>query len=340
MCTMTNVRSRLTIEPVTADDEAGLHAWFELETAARAVDLPHGPPLCWHDHRATLTAPWPGEQTMVWLARSGDAVVGCAQLGLPVLDNVENAFGGIVVAPMRRRAGIGTSLLDHLVAQARNAGRVRLFAEVPEQPAAGPAFVARAGAVRALAEQRRRLHLPPDDVALAELDAQARVAADGYRLVQWTGHTPEEYLDDLAYLTGRMSTDAPLGDLHVEPTQYDAGRIRARDAAHDARGHQVTITGAVHVASGQLVAFTDITVYATVPTHGRQRDTLVAPEHRGHRLGMLIKLANLARARRDHPLIYVTTWNADSNPYMVAINEAMGFRPLDRWAEWELELMP
>lgn len=261
--------------------------------------------------------------------------------GCPVLDNVENAFGGIVVAPTHRRAGIGTILLDHLVAQARNAGRVRLFAEVPEEQAAGPAFVARAGAVRALAEQRRRLHLPPDDVALAELDAQAWVAADGYRLVQWTGHTPEEHLDDLAYLTGRMSTDAPLGDLHIEPTQYDAGRIRARDAAHAARGHQVTVTGAVHVASGQLVAFTDITVYATAPAHGGQRDTLVAPEHRGHCLGMLIKLANLARARREHPLMReITTWNADSNPYMVAINAATGFRPLDRWAEWELDIMP
>jgi hypothetical protein len=54
----------------------------------------------------------------------------------------------------------------------------------------------------------------------------------------------------------------------------------------------------------------------------------VAPEHRGHRLGTLIKVANLefARAQRSE-LRAIGTCNADSNSHMVAINEAMEFRP-------------
>jgi len=34
----------------------------------------------------------------------------------------------------------------------------------------------------------------------------------------------------------------------------------------------------------------------------------------------------------------VTTWNAASNAHMIAINEAMGFRPIDLWCDWQLRL--
>ena len=34
----------------------------------------------------------------------------------------------------------------------------------------------------------------------------------------------------------------------------------------------------------------------------------------------------------------IDTSNADSNPYMVRINEAMGFRPHHRIGEWQLDL--
>ena len=57
------------------------------------------------------------------------------------------------------------------------------------------------------------------------------------------------------------------------------------------------------------------------------------------RLGALIKVANLDLARTPRPeLRIIDTCNADSNPYMVAINEAMGFRPHRRAVDWQLEL--
>jgi hypothetical protein len=46
----------------------------------------------------------------------------------------------------------------------------------------------------------------------------------------------------------------------------------------------------------------------------------------------LIKIDNLDLARAHHPALRaVDTFNADSNPYVVGINELMGFRPHDRW---------
>ncbi|GAA5120060.1 hypothetical protein GCM10023320_26790 [Pseudonocardia adelaidensis] len=68
-------------------------------------------------------------------------------------------------------------------------------------------------------------------------------AATGYELVQWTGNTPADRLDDMAALKARMSTDPPLDDLHYGPEQHDADRIRARDGRSTRRWATAPTTG-------------------------------------------------------------------------------------------------
>lgn len=337
----------LTLDAVAPTDEVALREWFELKREARAVDLPHDPPPCWVDLRAALLAPEPGTRESLWLARRGGtadgAVVGAAYLGLPTLDNVQNAVAyQLLVAPAARRRGIGRRLLAHLCEYARDAGRVRLSLEAQEPldaPGPGAAFLAWAGAELGQADTRRRLTLAElDSSELERLAADARAAATGYGLVSWTGATPDRWLDDIAALLGRMSTDAPHGDLHVEPARWDARRVRDRDDAIAARGLS-HVTTAARGPDGTLVAFTEIMRTTSVRWHADQADTIVAPAHRGHRLGMLIKLANLARTRAELPEVeMIDTYNADSNAHMLAINVAMGFRPVDRVGEWELDL--
>jgi GNAT superfamily N-acetyltransferase len=333
--------SDLAIEPVAPDDEPVLREWFQLVRAARDADHPTDPPPCWADHRGLLSHPWPGEPARGWLTRAGGDVVGAATLALPQLDNTGSALAEILVAPAHRRRGVGRLLLAQLVDEARAAGRGRLIGEARsplEGRSAGQAFAEAAGAHEALTDVRRRLHLPADAGAWAGLAADAAAASRGYELVQWTDVTPDAWVDDIARLTARMSTDAPLGDLHWEPERYDAARMRAREAVFAARGRGMTVTAA-HGPDGRLVAFTELGTEASVDRHAHTWNTLVQPEHRGHRLGMRVKLANLALLRERFPATRtVDTYNAASNRHMIAINEAIGFRALDRMSEYERDL--
>jgi GNAT superfamily N-acetyltransferase len=333
----------ITLDTVAPDDERALRDWFAVLTAAQAHDVPTDPPPCWVEHGARLVATDPGYTETAWLARAGTGeAVGVAVLALPTLDNPEVALAELVVVPRHRRRGVGRMLLHRLGDAARAAGRARLITEAREpldEPGPAPAFLAAAGGRKALADQRRRLTLPPPDPAhLEALGAEARAAAAGYDLVQWTGDTPPEWLDDMAALKARMSTDPPLDDLNYGPERYDADRIRALDAARAARGVRRTVTAA-RSPGGRLVAYTDIFQTTSVAWHAQQGDTLVAPTHRGRRLGMLVKLANLECVLQQSPEIRVIdTYNADSNPWMVSINEAMGYGPYDRLGQWEIEL--
>jgi GNAT superfamily N-acetyltransferase len=70
-------------------------------------------------------------------------------------------------------------------------------------------------------------------------------------------------------------------------------------------------------------------------TKVHQYGTFVHREHRGHKLGLATKALNLRAvqaARGD--LTLVTTQNAETNDYMVAINKRMGFRPIEVAAEY------
>lgn len=330
------------IVAVAPGDENALREWFTIATAARAHDRPHAAPPSWAEHRVRLRVPEPGYDVRAWLALANGAPVGVAELALPRLDNRDTSAADLVVTPDHRRRGVGRRLLTRLTSAARAAGRERMIVEASEPldaPGPGALFLAAVGARKGLAATRRRLTLPPpDQAALDRLTAQAREAASAYRLVQWTGATPHRWLDDVAALVARMSTDTPLGDLHYGPEHVDAGRIRDEDAARAAGGATQVVTVAVG-PDGRLAAYTVIRRRDGIDWHAGQGNTVVAPEHRGHRLGLLVKLANLDLLRTGHPAVRaVDTVNADANRWMVAINAAMSFRPLDRLGEWELDL--
>ena len=327
----------LALEPVTADDHSAMDGWLALATVARAHDLPALAPPCPLEHSRRLT--WPDVEVRAWVLRDGAEVVAAAELRLPLRDDPGNGYPQLVVAPHRRRRGIGRRLVGHLVEQAAGAGRQRLIFQSQgpldgDDP--GTAFLRSTGARLELVDIRRRLRLPASYPAEL-VDGTAAVSA-GYRIVQWVGATPEHWLDDFAVLVARMSKDPPSGGLTFAPQQWDAARVRVRDAAIAESGQRSVVTAAVG-PDGHLAAYTEMFTCVERHGHAGQSDTLVAPAHRGRRLGLRIKMANLELLGREHPEVdHVDTFNAADNRWMVAINEAMGFRPLYRLGDWQLEL--
>ena len=90
---------------------------------------------------------------------------------------------------------------------------------------------------------------------------------------------------------------------------------------------------------GDPAGYTELGVVHARPVLGDQGDTVVVAAHRGHRLGRWLKAANLLATVAAHPeLRFVNTFNAESNPWMLSINEAMGFRPQDQWHDFQLAL--
>jgi hypothetical protein len=94
-----------------------------------------------------------------------------------------------------------------------------------------------------------------------------------------------------------------------------------------------------HEGGGELGGLTEVGVEADVPDWGFQELTAVARPHRGHRLGLLVKLAMLdLLAAREPQVTRIVTGNADGNRHMIAINEQLCFRVLSRWPSWELDV--
>jgi len=132
--------------------------------------------------------------------------------------------------------------------------------------------------------------------------------------------------------------DAPHGDEHHDDWDWDAARVRELEQRRGRWQVRAYTTAAVHTDSGDVAGFTDLLIVDR-PSTAAQEDTGVLAQHRGHRLGLAIKAANLLVLREQEPRITrVMTWNAEENRHMRAVNEQLGFRVSTRWVDLSLKL--
>jgi len=322
----------------TRPDDVLFAAWCDVWAASSRAERPDERPRPASEHVALgrqLLAPGGSRDGTHRAGVVDGEVAGALRLILPVRDNPTVAVLDLAVSPAHRGRGVGSTLLDEGVRLAREHGRTELVTEVdepgPDSP--GRTFAERRGWTCDLVETRRDLVLPLDEQRLRTVEDKARRAGSGYRLVTWLDRTPDELVDDRALLERRMTTDAPHGDLPVEEEDWDADRVREYERLHAERGRTVLSAGAV--CGGRLVAFTDLQLTGATPERAHQGGTLVLVEHRGHRLGSLVKAAVLRQVVRDFPQVRtITTYNADSNAPMVAVNDALGFRPAGSLSSW------
>jgi GNAT superfamily N-acetyltransferase len=329
------------IEYDTGDDDTVREAWSVLD-AVSAHDLPERlrMTLEQYTHNVRVVG---DDFTMVRLiAREDGTAVGLSGAYLPLRENVHLADIQVRIHPEARRRGTGRAMFAAALAVVRAAGRRVVIGSTQSalpggvpRPGDGGAFAMAVGGREALRSVYRRLVLAEAD--LSGLDA-ARAAAAGYSVVAWAGLTPDDLLADIAALASGVVADAPTGDLDIEPDNPDPAHYRQNELRQADAGFRAYTTAARHDATGALAAYTRLLVDPRTDL-ADQLGTFAAAEHRGHRLGQLVKIENILQVRAAEPTLReIFTQNAHENAHMVAINDAIGFRPHSVDIVWQLTL--
>lgn len=289
------------------------------------------------------------------VARVDGAIVGRAVYTWQV-DEDDAAWVHVAVIPEFTGRGLGTALANAAEDLLRADGRSKALAYVAMRDAAGDqlpsptgfggvpladrgtTFLLARGYALEQVERGSRLPLPLLGLDERLAAAQTRSGSD-YAVHNWAGATPVRWHEGIATLVTRMSTDSPTAGLEEPEDVWTAERVIASDE-REALSPRTRLTAAVeHVPSGQLVGFTVLSVPEQQGRSVHQYATLVLREHRGHALGMLLKVANLAhleRLRPGHPA--VVTWNAEENRHMLDVNEEMGFVRIGFEGAWRKDL--
>jgi GNAT superfamily N-acetyltransferase len=318
-------------------DGRRLQDCYDMFASAWAVDDPNVPPFSFAMFRGWWVYDNLDEPRQFWLATAESGTpLGCYELKLPTRENRGNGFVELLVAPGSRRRGIGTALLAHAARQADQAGRGLLMGGA-RIGSPGPAFATSVGAKAGMQDARRILDVGPDlHARLPGLRAEAESRATDYSIRRWIGPAPEDLVRGVCALVSAMA-DAPH-DAAYEPEIWDAARLRAEEERMAARGSRDYSVAAIHGETGDMAALTAVMVDpAGAPGWAYQMITAVTRPHRGHRLGMLIKLAMLEWLAEAEPqLRHIMTFNAVPNQYMIAVNEALGHRVTDYFQSFEL----
>jgi hypothetical protein len=117
----------------------------------------------------------------------------------------------------------------------------------------------------------------------------------------------------------------------------------SRDGTHRAALVDGTVVGALRLIlplrDNAAVAFTDLQIRLASPERAQHAGTHALREHRGHRLGARMKAAVLRRLVATFPAVrLISTYNSEGNLPMVAVNEALGFRPAGHLSTWSSAL--
>jgi GNAT superfamily N-acetyltransferase len=320
-------------------DDAVMREFYELNRRAELYGRPHAPSWEFPEFLGAFRSVDSGERQELFAAYDGGRMVGNAVLWSFLSDNVDKCAFKVDVDVPRRRKGIGSALVGLLEQRAKDDGRSLMMsaAMLPfdERETHGyRRFAEACGYELSLFEVVRHLPLPvADDEIQAWID-EAAPHHQGYRIETFVGAVPDDLVESLCVLFGQLAVDAPSGLVDFEEEVVSPQRYAEMVASAQAMGRVRYETVAL-TADHQVVAQSTLALSLEQSSTVFQWGTFVHREHRGHRLGLATKAVNLRAvqsARGD--LTLVTTQNGETNAHMVAINERMGFRPVEVSAEF------
>lgn len=328
-------------------DDATFAAWHHVYATAERYDLDEAATVWQVEElraamQSTASHSWSGG----WVGTLDGHVVAAGWIRTPLLDNPELAEVAVHVLPTHRRRGLGSAMLEVVESGAAARGR-RVINGLcgwassygsSGEGASGPSFARAAGYDLALTEVQRELRLPVEETLLGGLAEDAARAHPSYTLRSWVGPVHDDLVVGWAELTSSLATEAPTGELDLEPEAVSVEVVREREATLAKQGRTKYNTVALD-ADGTVVAYTDLATTVHEPGRAYQWGTLVRRRDRGHRLGVAVKVANLQLLQRERPdVVRLTTYNAEVNTHMIGVNEALGFRPVARLGDFQKKL--
>ena len=231
---------------------------------------------------------------------------------------------GVSVRTESRGRGIGGRLYErsevHVLAIG---GRRLLTTTIDDEPS------------RRFAESRGYRHtlterisgVDPREVDLSGLPAlEAEKGSEGFRLVPLTDVSAEDVYRIDIEATRDIPQDEPFGDIPFAEWEQTYWR-------HPSMNFE---------ASRAVVCEAEVVAFAMIGTdldRGKAMNEMTGTlrEFRGRRLARLAKLGTIAWAV-EHGITQILTGNDETNAPMLAINEGLGYRPIDAELSWVKEL--
>ncbi|MDO5661571.1 MAG: GNAT family N-acetyltransferase [Brachybacterium sp.] len=265
----------------------------------------------------------------------GRSIVGLGAVQLPQQENTDTAFLGIGVHPAFRGRGVATALVEEALLPTFRASGRSLITTWGEIPADGDPddpelpwnrVAARLGASRKNLGVCRTLALPLETALLDELWAEVAEKIAGYSIISWEDAVPERYIVQYGALLRQLELDEPDEDVEYDAPEYTPERIRVMEERRRSTGKRAIVAIAV-APDGTFAGNSEVEFQtAAGTTVGWQENTLVMPEHRGHRLGLALKVTTHRRLAAEAPgLTSLVTWNSHVNPWMIQVNEKLGY---------------
>jgi GNAT superfamily N-acetyltransferase len=319
-------------------DIAGVVAVLE---ACRATDHPHFPVRTVSGLTEMFRHGF-DEEPPEYLVAYDDRghVVGACDVWLPRRDNTYMVFTSVLVDPANRRRGVGRVLVEEIADYARRDGRTVIMADSADRPEYAAFATAMGFDQTSYTEVYRRQDLVTIDWPRLDREyAAAERYATDYELIRIAGEMPAELLDRVVTLTAAINDAPHTSETAMEAEVFTPERLRAFESAQTARDFRIYRVLAQHKVSGELGGHTVVGIDAEQPWHASQYDTSVLKSHRGHRLGLLLKIEMLRWLADEEPqLRELTTANAQSNEHMIKVNEMLGYEVFDRLLGWERKL--
>ena len=165
---------------------------------------------------------------------------------------------------------------------------------------AGQQFGATVGYSVANEEQEKNLDLTTAPASWPRLDEEVARHLGDYRIETVDTVVPDHLIGGLAELLSSFYSHVPLGDTDLHDSEWTPERMRAHEERLLAIGRSI-IYGVAVAPDGSVAGMSDIRVSRADPEVAEVGLTIVAPEHRGHRLGLAVKLAGHRRVLADFP---------------------------------------